>query len=177
MADRVWFDKDDATLTELWTTKPVISTAEIGRRMNKSKNAVVGRSNRLDLPARPSPIRRSAGGPQSPLPPRVRDRPTLPALASVVSAQTKVLPPLPDEAPIVVPSKPVFMAPLRAAPLAPKPFGRVISCCWPTSDGRPWTFCDEPSRPASSYCQTHHDRGLVRVRDRREDFAHPTGDG
>ncbi len=33
------------------------STAEIGRRMNASKNAIVGKAHRLVLPARPSPIR------------------------------------------------------------------------------------------------------------------------
>ena len=31
---------------------------EIGRRMGISKNAVVGKAHRLNLPARPSPIRR-----------------------------------------------------------------------------------------------------------------------
>ena len=36
------------------------STAEIGRRMGISKNAVVGKAHRLNLPARPSPIRREA---------------------------------------------------------------------------------------------------------------------
>uniref|UniRef100_UPI0022EA7F36 GcrA family cell cycle regulator n=1 Tax=Falsiroseomonas oryzae TaxID=2766473 RepID=UPI0022EA7F36 len=37
------------------------STAEIGRRMGISKNAVVGKAHRLSLPPRPSPIRREAG--------------------------------------------------------------------------------------------------------------------
>uniref|UniRef100_UPI001F17305C GcrA family cell cycle regulator n=1 Tax=Roseomonas sp. 18066 TaxID=2681412 RepID=UPI001F17305C len=36
------------------------STAEIGRRMGISKNAVVGKAHRLNLPPRPSPIRREA---------------------------------------------------------------------------------------------------------------------
>jgi len=33
------------------------ATAEIGRRLGVSKNTIIGKSNRLDLTARPSPIR------------------------------------------------------------------------------------------------------------------------
>ena len=44
------------------------STAEIGRRMGISKNAVVGKAHRLNLPARPSPIRREAEGDAAPRP-------------------------------------------------------------------------------------------------------------
>src|SRR3954464_1946461 len=36
------------------------STAEIGRRMGVTKNAIVGKAHRLNLPARPSPIRAEA---------------------------------------------------------------------------------------------------------------------
>jgi GcrA cell cycle regulator len=43
-------------LKSLWTEG--LSTAEIGRRLNISKNAVVGKAHRLALVARPSPIRR-----------------------------------------------------------------------------------------------------------------------
>ena len=39
------------------------STAEIGRRLGVSKNAVVGEAHRMDLPARPSPIGQGHGRP------------------------------------------------------------------------------------------------------------------
>ena len=42
------------------------STAEIGRRMGVSKNAIVGKAHRLNLPARPSPIRRDPAAPARP---------------------------------------------------------------------------------------------------------------
>lgn len=44
-------------LIGLW--KEGLSTAEIGRRLGMSKNAVVGKAHRLNLPARPSPIKRT----------------------------------------------------------------------------------------------------------------------
>src|SRR5690348_5986642 len=46
-------------LRSLWAERH--STAEIGRRMGVSKNAVVGKAHRLNLPPLPSPIRREAG--------------------------------------------------------------------------------------------------------------------
>lgn len=53
-----WTNETIARLQELW--QQGLSTAEIGRQLNITKNAVVGKAHRLGLPARPSPIR--AGG-------------------------------------------------------------------------------------------------------------------
>jgi hypothetical protein len=49
-----WNDERDATLTSDWAAG--FSTAEIGRRMGISKNSVIGRAHRLQLPSRGSPI-------------------------------------------------------------------------------------------------------------------------
>jgi GcrA cell cycle regulator len=54
-----WPDERVRQLRLLWVVEPRLSTSEIGRRLGVSKNAVVGKAHRLDLPARPSPIRRS----------------------------------------------------------------------------------------------------------------------
>ena len=51
-----WNEETIARLRALWAEG--LSTAEIGRRMGISKNAVVGKAHRLNLPARASPIRR-----------------------------------------------------------------------------------------------------------------------
>ena len=53
-----WSDDIIARLRALWAEG--LTTAEIGRRLGISKNSVVGKAHRLDLPARPSPIRRDA---------------------------------------------------------------------------------------------------------------------
>ena len=50
-----WTDDTIRELRQLWSEGH--STAEIGRRIGISKNAVVGKAHRLDLPTRPSPIR------------------------------------------------------------------------------------------------------------------------
>ena len=45
-----WTDDTIRELRRLWSEGH--STAEIGRRLGVSKNAVVGKAHRLDLPAR-----------------------------------------------------------------------------------------------------------------------------
>ena len=69
-----WTDDRIRKLRQLWSEGH--STAEIGRRMGISKNAVVGKAHRLDLPARPSPIR-TGGSPCRPRAPRRRPVPRL----------------------------------------------------------------------------------------------------
>ncbi len=75
-----WTTQTIARLRALWLEGH--ATAEIGRRMQISKNAVVGKAHRLGLPPRPSPIRRDGSDPpRRPATPQVRGPglPTLPA--------------------------------------------------------------------------------------------------
>ena len=52
----VWDEETIRLLRDLWAQGH--STAEIGRRLGVSKNAIVGKAHRLELDARPSPIKR-----------------------------------------------------------------------------------------------------------------------
>ena len=54
-----WTPERIAESTRLWGEG--LTTAEIGKVVGVSKNAVVGKAHRLGLPARPSPIRRNNG--------------------------------------------------------------------------------------------------------------------
>jgi GcrA cell cycle regulator len=53
-----WTTERVAKLERLW--QEGLTTAEIGRLLGISKNAVVGKAHRLRLPSRQSPIRREA---------------------------------------------------------------------------------------------------------------------
>jgi GcrA cell cycle regulator len=55
-----WTEETISRLRSLW--QEGLSTAEIGRRMSITKNAVVGKAHRLTLPPRPSPIRKGLEG-------------------------------------------------------------------------------------------------------------------
>ncbi len=160
-----WNEEAIARLRALWAEGH--STAEIGRRMGVSKNAVVGKAHRLNLPARPSPIRREAGQAPRPASPRRVVGPTLPPLP----VEQQVPEPEPQPAPV----RAAEPAPVRAAVLRPvaAPRSRSISCCWPI--GEPGTksfrFCDSDATPGKPYCGEHAQLAYVKVRDRRDEAA------
>lgn len=60
----VWSEETILQLRELWDLG--LSTAEIGRRLGVTTNAIVGKAHRLDLPARPSPIQRGSNNGSAP---------------------------------------------------------------------------------------------------------------
>lgn len=142
------------------------STAEIGRRMGISKNAVVGKAHRLNLPARPSPIRRDAEPRPAPAPRAPRPIPA----ARVVPPQ--VLRPAPV-APVSAPVVAVAPTPVVRAFPAARPRLGSRSCCWPI--GEPGTsgfrFCGAEPMAGKPYCTEHAALAYVKPRDRREDAA------
>ncbi len=160
-----WTDDVISRLKALWAEG--LSTAEIGRRMGVSKNAVVGKAHRLCLEARPSPIRRGVPGEQ-------------PKRAAVKRVTGPTLPTMDVEAPMVEPpprEAPPPPAPVVAAPVlrAVKRIGggRLVACCWPIGEPgtRTFRFCDDESLPGKPYCRTHAALAYVKIRDRREDAA------
>jgi GcrA cell cycle regulator len=115
----------------------------------------------------------------------------VPADAKRAAAAVAASPPaVPDPAPASSPEsasraalKPVPETPparttagsTRAAlqAVASRPFGRVVTCCWPIGEPgtRDFHFCDGRSVPGKPYCEEHAALAYVKVRDRREDAA------
>jgi GcrA cell cycle regulator len=167
-----WSEEIIARLRGLWSEG--LSTAEIGRRMGISKNAVVGKAHRLNLPPRPSPIRRdsAAEGEMTPraAAPRRTVGPTLPPLAAAPSQAAVAVAPAamePAARPVVPAPRPVAVRP------APVRHSRLASCCWPI--GEPGTksfhFCDAEALTGKPYCAAHAQLAYVKVRDRRDEAA------
>ena len=185
-----WADDTIIRLRELWSEG--YSTAEIGRRLGVSKNAVVGKAHRLELTPRPSPIRREGDSLPSRRSILRREGPTLPPLpcTTALTPPLPALPSLPVAAPAPAPvAPPVSVAPapqpappprpipapprLQAVPPPPRSYGRIATCCWPIGEPgtRSFHFCDDPSEPGKPYCEAHAKLAYVKVRDRREDAA------
>ena len=145
-----WSEDAIAQLRALWTEGH--STAEIGRRMGVTKNAVVGKAHRLKLSARPSPIRHERRAEQ-------HSRPARPPQEQQAAPNTAA----------------VLAAPLRTTlrPVPTAAWGRVSPCCWPI--GEPGTatfrFCDADTLPNKPYCNTHAQIAYVRVKDKRDAAA------
>ena len=178
-----WTDEVIERLRAFWAEGH--STAEIGRRMGVSKNAVVGKAHRLGLTARPSPIRRAPGG-EAPRRAAIRRTvgPTLPPLSEVVEPVELPPPPAPPAPPPLrvavaapppapVPSLPSVAAPSLRSVGRTSGGGRVIPCCWPIGEPgtRSFRFCDAASAAGKPYCSEHAALAYVKIRDRREDAA------
>jgi GcrA cell cycle regulator len=158
-----WNDTIIAELKGLWSDG--LSTAEIGRRLGISKNAVVGKAHRLDLSPRPSPIRRQERGGDAPPPVPRAVGPTLAPLPSRPA-------PRPMSVPLAAASAIKPATPRRLAAVAP-PLLRVSACCWPIGEpGKPsFHFCDAVAMHGKPYCAEHAQLAYVKIRDRREDAA------
>jgi GcrA cell cycle regulator len=161
-----WTTEAIERLKALWAEGH--STAEIGRRMGISKNAVVGKAHRLTLPARPSPIRRDATPRPAPVPRAPRPAPMpLQRLAAAPAPRPAAAPATPAPPPVAA-TAPV----LRSFPAARPRIG-ARSCCWPL--GEPGTqgfrFCGGDPMAGKPYCAEHAALAYVKPRDRREDAA------
>jgi len=161
--DNDWAEETIARLRAYWDEG--LSTAEIGRRMNLSKNAIVGKAHRLQLPPRPSPIRPEGSGRRPSKHRRIRkDGPSLPPLRSVVDATA------PPRPPATAPPRPPAPAP---AVLAAPVFVRRVSrdpCCWPIGEPgtRSFRYCEAPAKPGKPYCAEHAEAAYVPVRSTRD---------
>jgi GcrA cell cycle regulator len=159
-----WTAKAIELLRALWAEGH--STAEIGRRMGITKNAIVGKAHRLDLPARPSPIRKGEPGSAQPAP---RRKPSVRETAAPARRPAAVQAP-PPPAPAAVAA-----APPAAANAAVRPFPRTSlrSCCWPIGEPgtREFRFCAAEADPGRPYCAEHAAIAYVRARDRRPNAA------
>jgi GcrA cell cycle regulator len=165
-----WNDVATRKLRDLWAEGH--STAEIGRRIGVSKNAIIGKAHRLDLPARPSPVRR--GGRQAVTAlnrvPRLERVQTLPSLAATFVP-----------APVTTPNavSPAGTAHDDSAPVQTRrPTTRRdgSQCCWPI--GEPgqtgFRFCDAPLTTRTPYCEAHARKAYVRASNRRREGSETT---
>ena len=153
-----WTDDAIRELRRLWSEG--YSTAEIGRRMGISKNAVVGKAHRLDLPGRPSPIRTG----KSPRPPRAPRRPPVPKLADTMPLSSLRGGNIPTIVERIAPTP----APTRRVTIAQRRIGSH-PCCWPIGEpGTPaFRFCDDPAPLDVPYCDEHA-RRAYKPRRRRD---------
>jgi GcrA cell cycle regulator len=143
----MWTSDTILALRTLWSQG--LSTAEIGRRLGVSKNAIVGKAHRLDLGARPSPIQRDYAPPRTAAP-----RPQPPRLAELAPLTSCT--PEPPRQPVKPAAPPILARPNPPVRRAPAVIGNP-SCCWPI--GEPGTstfrFCDDRALAGKPYCDEH----------------------
>jgi GcrA cell cycle regulator len=187
----LWTEADKSALRELWASgKPA---SEIGLLLHYSANAVIGKAHRMDLDARPSPIKgrqdaavlrerheravllaeggykpyqiKNATGVSFETAQRIvrRTRP-------VAAADPPPAPPMPapePPPPVPVVREPEFDPREYVFVARPRQPPRPVSiCCWPIGEPgtRTFRFCDGPLVTGKSYCDEHDKLAHVHVR-------------
>lgn len=139
-----WTPDQITQLTHLW--REGLSTAEIGKRLGISKNAVVGKAHRLHLDSRPSPIK------------RVGPRP------AIVRHTVHACPAMPAAAPTPAPQP---ATPQRVVELSTQ------SCRWPI--GHPgdedFHFCTQRAIQGKPYCVEHSAVAYVKAKPKAGEAA------
>ena len=133
-----WNEENVARLRELWDQG--LPTAQIGKLIGFTKNAVVGKAHRIGLERRPSPIRRTAVKPdrkkaRSPVMPKLNFE-TSKEITNIQSKETSAFQPLVNS---------LFTQPKKRG------------CEWP--EGHPdepeFHFCGKERFEEKPYCLNH----------------------
>lgn len=161
-----WTDEMVEDLKKMW--KEGLTTGEIGKRLNVSKNSIVGKVHRLGLSGRPSPIKKKDEAPKAP-----KAKPAKPAPAEPKAAEKKAPAPAkeaPAPHPAAAESEPRAKAasfhPMAAkTPLRKEKHSGNLSlteldnhtCRWPVGDPKDagFHFCGKKVRLGQTYCEEH----------------------
>ena len=163
----VWTDKMVDDLKVMW--KQGLTTAEIAKRLGVSKNSVVGKVHRLELDARPSPIKTKSKDEEIQKPEKPA-KPAKKACKKSVEAAPKVVAEEPKIEPEPQPKKEESVK-VEDKVLAPKPAVVTKSydgnakltdldnhtCRWPLGDPKDenFHFCGRKVRTGQTYCEEH----------------------
>ena len=132
--------------------KQGLTTGEIGKRLGVSKNSIVGKVHRLQLDARPSPIKKKDEEPQVTEEIQVKETPSKNKTDKKVAEPESKAPE--KTAPISV----------SVAPVEKKNNGYVRltdldnhTCRWPVGDPKDenFHFCGKKVRIGQTYCEEH----------------------
>jgi len=134
---KAWTPDEDVALRALHAEGK--SFTEIAHIMGRSKNSLIGRAYRLNLP------KRIPGAPR-----RYQDRSQRVRLPKPVSTRTERKPPM-------------FLRVVTAPESKPVPLMERTGCCYPTTNEGPFLFCNAPPSGHTDYCEFHR-RLMYRAR-------------
>lgn len=140
-----WTPNDLAQLRKLWGGP--LSASKIGGLLGKSRNAVIGKAHRINLP----PVTSRGPAKWRPMAKRTKPRKK--------TGQIRVFTPKPK--------------PVRREPV-PEPNSLNLTlmqlepgqCKWPVNDGGPFLFCGHVRQPGTPYCEHHFARSVAPKADR-----------
>jgi len=160
----VWTDECVENLKTWWANG--LSASQIGESLGITRNAVIGKIQRLGIAARaksPKHARKQSGKRQGKAnAKKAKSR----RIHDIIRWQET----LPAPEPVPLP-RPLQATTRAAVDIPPAPDCETVTfdalsrdtCRWPLNDGGPegWLFCGEPRDPRSpAYCRHHHARAI-----------------
>ena len=141
-----WTEDRISKLKKYW--QEGMTTVEIGKKLGVSKNAVVGKAHRLELDARPSPIKKE--------PVVTKGKMAKKAAAVVVKEKIPPKTPLVKAKEVKMP-QPVKQSELFKGKLVTLMDLQACSCRWPLGDPKDsdFRFCDKEAIDGKPYCLEH----------------------
>jgi hypothetical protein len=144
---------------EMWDAGERV--ALIARAVGTTHAAIVGYAHRNGWPPHP---KQPVGAEW-----RAQRKAAIPPQPAAIPPQPAAIPPQPPRIrPRIPPAKPrdtrSRLESCHPAPLA-VPTARFRGCQWPTTDARPWRFCDQPvAGPGGVWCAEHRAVAYYRAR-------------
>ncbi len=172
-----WTDDMVDSLKKMWDEG--LSTGEIGKRLGVSKNSIVGKVHRLQLTARPSPIKKKEDTAEKTkeTPVKTKEKKTtVPEEKKTVAPKAEKEAPAPKAEKPTVENKPApqrspikekesminMSIPVAAAPRKPGDKVTVTdldnhTCRWPIGDPKDenFHFCGAKVKVGQTYCEEH----------------------
>ena len=155
-ASVLWDDANCDTLRRLWAEG--LSCAAIAAKIEgATRNAIIGKAHRLNLPTRPTGFNNAKRTPSPPRAPRPPRKPAKRKPATKPSGRLAVWTRLEPTVPVI----PTYLSKSPAWLPLPGTEPKTImdlaahDCRWPIGEDRPYTFCGCPQQAGSSYCATH----------------------
>ncbi|MBR5154136.1 MAG: global cell cycle regulator GcrA-like protein [Alphaproteobacteria bacterium] len=144
----IWTDEAVEELKKMWDKG--MTTGQIAKVLNVTKNSIIGKVHRLCLTARPSPIKKSNK--------TTEEKKATPAKKAEKTTKAKSCTPAPkklEQAPIKEEVKPVVPVPEEInIPLVKLD---NHTCRWPMGDPRDedFCFCGKRIKTGQTYCEEH----------------------
>ncbi|MBE6452850.1 MAG: GcrA cell cycle regulator [Alphaproteobacteria bacterium] len=163
-----WTDEMIVQLKKMWDDG--LTTGEIGRRLNVSKNSVVGKVHRLGLSGRPSPIKKkNPEAPATPKPKAEKQKVVNVVPQQKTKPEKKIQEPKPVASPkpepIIEKEPEIKFIPTIKEEKTPSKAGQNVSlveldnhtCRWPIGDPKDenFHFCGNKVRIGQTYCDEH----------------------
>ena len=174
MSRMSWTSDEDHVLRRLWADG--LSAKNIADKLGCTKNAIIGRAHRLQLPQRPSPIKARDGQPIVTRTKIVADKPVK-VMETQHTREPVAKRPVPPPRPAVPRLAPAPLLPrLERLPLkAPTPNKFSGPTChfpmWGNKQRPTHVYCDAPRLEGKAYCLQHAARCFEPGRHRRDRAA------